>query len=560
MKSAFKSAVISIAALFMVLTLWLSFAGKPVSAAVADEDTITVDVNDKMQEWDGWGTALAWWANNYGGRTDRVGGIEYRKQIANMIFSDQGLNLNIARYNLGTPYNPEIDPNWNSLSNGASYGQLCMNPLKMNKDDPFDWSMDSSQIWMLEEFYRLQGDRAISEMWLNTSPWWTCVGGTPTGPVDKSDNILPEQYPEFADYIVDALEYFTTYKGEENAIVFDYIEPMNEPTSGYGEHGDGGTNCRMSKGATQSGIITALYDELVERGLEDVYTIAGCDEISIQDTAIGYAMLTDEAKNALGKVNTHSYYGKQEAGQKEIKEQVYGEMPDYENHKKVWLSERTLYMGPEPEAFFYGIKLAQEIIDNINIMGINAWCHWQAPDMMGLDGYGNSSGINWSYDMQFFTFGNFTRYITPGSRILSLGEDASKYSVAALTPEGKVVVVCANAIDPNNPDSRLLKQSRDIKINIENATVESVDMVRTTWTSRDWELKSVSETGVQSIEDTLPHTSVTTYLFNLDPDNIGTGGAGCGAAAYAGGSLWLIVGALLTASVSCAMKKRRETK
>ena len=160
MKCAFKSAVISIAALFMVLTLWLSFAGKPVSAAVADEDTITVDVNDKMQEWDGWGTALAWWANNYGGRTDRVGGIEYRKQIANMIFSDQGLNLNIARYNLGTPYNPEIDPNWNSLSNGASYGQLCMNPLKMNKDDPFDWTMDSSQIWMLEEFYRQQGDRA----------------------------------------------------------------------------------------------------------------------------------------------------------------------------------------------------------------------------------------------------------------------------------------------------------------------------------------------------------------------------------------------------------------
>ena len=46
----------------------LSVAGTlPATAARAeDPDAIVIDATDTMQSWDGWGTALAWWANMYG--------------------------------------------------------------------------------------------------------------------------------------------------------------------------------------------------------------------------------------------------------------------------------------------------------------------------------------------------------------------------------------------------------------------------------------------------------------------------------------------------------------
>lgn len=530
--------------IFVAAAMLISVAGVPATeTAKADSpDTITVDATDRMQSWDGFGTALAWWANMYGDLTNIVDGQEQRKNITDMIFTDKGLNLNIARYNLGTYENPE-NTNWDKVLNmppvvkDPGAGWQPGDPLE------YDLSNDANQRWVFEEFLRVQPD-AITELWVNSSPYWMTVSGSATGPVSKTqDNIAPEMYEAYASYLADVLEEFAS-----EDIYFDYIEPMNEPNSGYTEYWSANSGNHISYGESESGVLNALYDELAARGLQDTYLIAATDELNTSQTAIAWGMLDERAKSNVAKINTHTYSGTTEqTSMRNLKEAAYGEDPDYENpQKKLWMSERTLHMGPEPESFYYGIALAQEIIDCINVMGVNAWCHWQATDELGV----SERSTQWRYDMQFFTFGNFTRYIAPGSTILNVNNDTA---VAALTPDNKIVVVTTTGLDEDNPNSALNHEEREIEIKIKNADVKNVTMVQTTAMSDSWEEEQIAG-AVQSIRQTLPEISVTTYIFE-----VGDVGSGCGSALET--KSVLIAAAALVSGTSVALwcKKKKST-
>lgn len=72
-----------------------------IPAAAAENSTVTVrlDPSDASPfnngEFEGWGTSLCWWAN-------RLGYSEKLTQAAaEAFFSDEGLSLDIARYNIG---------------------------------------------------------------------------------------------------------------------------------------------------------------------------------------------------------------------------------------------------------------------------------------------------------------------------------------------------------------------------------------------------------------------------------------------------------------------------
>ena len=152
--------------------------------------------------------------------------------------------------------------------------------------------------------------------------------------------------------------------------------------------------------------------------------------------------------------------------------------------------------------------------------------------------------------MQFFTFGNFTRYITPGSTILNTGNETA---AAALTPDNKIVVVTSTGLDESNPNSALNHDERNITIEIENAEVKSVSMVQTTAMSDSWEVESVAG-ETQRISATLPEVSVTTYIFE-----VGEVGSGCGSA-FDGGMVALIAGAAAVSAGAAVALRHRKNK
>jgi hypothetical protein len=89
-----------------VLTLSALASG---SARAAEPDaagpavTVRPDPSYQGQEFEGWGTSLVWFANATGDYPAEV-----REKLADLVFGERGLNLNIARYNIGGGNAPDV--------------------------------------------------------------------------------------------------------------------------------------------------------------------------------------------------------------------------------------------------------------------------------------------------------------------------------------------------------------------------------------------------------------------------------------------------------------------
>ncbi|OLT53599.1 hypothetical protein [Cellulosimicrobium sp. CUA-896] len=88
----------------------LGALGTPSAAAAAVDDdvpgvTVTPDPSYAGAPFEGWGTSLVWFANATGDYPDEI-----RERLADMVFGDEGLNLNIARYNVGGGNAPDVPP------------------------------------------------------------------------------------------------------------------------------------------------------------------------------------------------------------------------------------------------------------------------------------------------------------------------------------------------------------------------------------------------------------------------------------------------------------------
>ena len=80
------------------LLLWAALFALPVRCANGYQ--AAVDPNLVLvEDFEGWGTSLCWWANV-------VGGYANRGTYANLAFSQ--LKLNIVRYNIGGGENPTL--------------------------------------------------------------------------------------------------------------------------------------------------------------------------------------------------------------------------------------------------------------------------------------------------------------------------------------------------------------------------------------------------------------------------------------------------------------------
>ena len=97
-----RATAVLLSAVFAVVTA-LSGAMLLFGFAASSEATVyTVDLSKGLQEFDGWGLSLSWWATEIGDwtRTGSTGNAK-RDEVMEAIYGDSGLGLNIARYNVG---------------------------------------------------------------------------------------------------------------------------------------------------------------------------------------------------------------------------------------------------------------------------------------------------------------------------------------------------------------------------------------------------------------------------------------------------------------------------
>ncbi|KAA0929073.1 RICIN domain-containing protein [Streptomyces apricus] len=418
----------------------------------ADTASVTVrpDPSYQQEEFEGWGTSLVWFANATGDYPKEI-----REKLAKLLFGDDGLALNIARYNIGGGNAPDVE---DYLRAGGAVEGWWKAPAGTTRedtdwwdaDDPADWNedADATQRWWVG---RIKDDIDHWETFSNSPPWFMTESGYVSGGFNATDDQLKaESVDDFAAYLAGATRRLEKAEGIE----VDTIDPFNEPNTNYRSTrlgADGEPVGGRQEGAhigpeLQQKVLRALAPAL--RKAKTKAGISAMDETNPSIFAQNWNTYPQEVRDLVGQLNVHTYGTGQRTTVRDLAKAA---------DKPLWMSEVEGDWG-DGQSFTDmrpGLGLAQHIVDDLRELEPRAWVFWQpVEDHDNMKPGGESAkGGNWGSiqlpfsctskdtlescpirtNTKFDTARNFTHYIKPGDRLIKT-DDAS--SAAAVTRKG----------------------------------------------------------------------------------------------------------------------------
>jgi len=269
---------------------WMITHNKKDESLVFESTPILVESNEGYDDFEGWGTSLAWWGHILGQWEDEA----KFEEVMDLVFDvDEGLGLNVVRYNIGGGENPDIEEN--TLRPGGDV------PGFQPEEGVWDWEADEGQRNVLLAAF----DRGatIAEAFANSPPYWMTVSGSVTGAENGGNNLKDDDYDAFADYLTEVVKVYE----EEHDITFRTLTPLNEPISSWWKKGNDQEGAHFNIEA-QMKIIMKVASSLEEKGLNDT-TVSASDENSVDETLKVMKGYDDETLDSITQINTHSYGG-----------------------------------------------------------------------------------------------------------------------------------------------------------------------------------------------------------------------------------------------------------
>ncbi len=401
-------------------------AGSPMSVQAGNDNhksasgaqTVTIDASTLYQTLEGWGSSLCWWAA-------QVGNWDEKKvdEIVDLLTSPDKLNMNIFRYNIGGGDDPSHLDGHMLKGKGK---RAEMEGFKASPSAPYNWDADNGQRTLLLKIKEKRPD-AVFEAFSNSAPYWMTYSGCAAGNEDpRKDNLKPEYYEAFCDYLLDVCKHYKDKYG----ISFKTLEPFNEPLSAYWNALGSQEGCHFDA-ETQMTIIRMLYPKLKASGLKTV--ISASDETCLEHFLITQKKYRDAGDiwDKLGQLNTHTYSGtnKQRHEVRELMSQA---------GKPFWQSETGPSGGSGLES---NLLLTQKLFDDMRHMRPQAWLDWQIMEEWNNEWCvlrGNFKTQEYNIIKNFYVRMQITRFFRQGCTFVRTDCDQS---LAAISPDGKQLVL-----------------------------------------------------------------------------------------------------------------------
>lgn len=427
------------------------------TAAVASV-TVRPDPSYKADGFEGWGTSLVWFANATGDYPPEI-----REKLADLLFGKDGLDLNIARYNIGGGNAPDVK---DYLRAGGAVEGWWKAPAGTTRtdvdwwdaDDKNDWNADAdaTQRWWVD---RIKNDIDHWETFSNSPPWFMTESGYVSGGFDSSkDQLKADSVDDFAKYLVGATERLE----KAHHIKVDTLDPFNEPNTNYWGTklgADGQPTGGRQEGAhigpeLQQKVLKALAPVL-KKSRSDA-EISAMDETNPSIFATNWNSYPQEVRDLVDQMNVHTYGTGQRTMVRDLAKAA---------DKPLWMSEVEGDWG-DGQSFTDmrpGLGLAQQIVNDLRELEPQAWVFWQpVEDYDNMKPGGESAkGGNWGSiqlsfsckssdtlkscpiytNTKFDTARNFTHYIKPGDRLIKTDDTSSTAAVAKKGKKATVVHV-----------------------------------------------------------------------------------------------------------------------
>jgi hypothetical protein len=481
--------------------------------AILDSRAVAIDVGTtagfRQQEFEAWGTSLAWFGNALGNWTNS----NAHADVMDMLFDGPNhLGLNYARYNIGGGQNPLLVGN---MRPGAAVpGWVPNAPASVTDTSTWNWN------WNADPGQRKSLDAAIArganrvDAVSYSAPYWMTNSYDTSGAVGGGDNLQTSLYDEYAHYQSEVLKHFR----DEEGIRFRTFAPMNEPDATWWQAGGGQEGMHVSPGFNQRLLIETVGQTLVNKGIDT--GISASDAFSANTSVGALGQYNATTLSYVKQINTHVYGG---AGSNSTASMQSLRNLATSRNVPLYQSE---YGNNSSSALSGGIDLANRITADVNVMGVNGWTFWQVIEPLSLAGSGwglmwadyNTSGSGFVVRKQYHVMRQFTSYIRPGADILSVNDAET----VAAHNSGSDTTVLVFTNDETSADSNVY----DL---LDKAPAYS-RVIRTDENGNFVSLGPASFAGSQ-LTVASPGSAVSTVVIHHQPNliqNAGFGSAGAG--------------------------------
>lgn len=399
-----------------------------------------------MKKFRGWGTSLAWWAN-----------VDYPKHIKNelvdLLFSKNGLGLNIVRYNLGATNNQ-------LLENGYIKSPRFLPCIKNSKKEDLCLDNDKLQLSILD----MATNSGVNhvEIFVNSPPWWMTKNNNMRGADTLFTTNLESDY--LNDYVDFLIESFNILKEKYPVIS---LEPFNEPSNPFWTSNNGQEGCYFDYNTRNK--ITKLI-----KLKNPTISLTTADSFS-SGFALFWHLYCDNS--VLDKINIHGY-GLTWKGYR-----LYLDDLDIIRYLFRWIVKKPIWMSEfgmgGPNTIETGLNLAKQIFRDLNTLQPEAWIYWQAVEDLSYNGWGLiqvpfNNPIEIKIQKQYWVFKHFTKTLCENDYYTFIDKNTLKIT----NNKGKLAYIILNKI---NFDLFKNLQITNIKLTNEQFDYEHLDQLPTNY-------------------------------------------------------------------------------
>ena len=370
----------------------------------ADSTKIKFDKVSKEQEITGWGTSGCWWAQ-------KLGACESAEEVTKLLFSEEGLGLNVYRYNIGGGTKDDPDDRLWKESSRAPESFLVWS--EEEQDWVYDWTQDAEAQKILDMVLSY-GCVDTVVMFANSPHYSMCVSGNASGSWYKDTSNLREDCRQaFVDYFLDITQYFI-----DKGVPVKYISPINEPQWSWGDPewvGQEGCHYEIDEAVE---VIRLFALAIKERGMDVKFSVLESGEVSEHAMECIEKLYADEdIRDVLGTYAYHSYW----TDRNFVKKDSFGyyldkKFPGVEVEMSEWCElpcEHTI------DDITAGLIMARTIGEDIVHTGVNSWSTWVAVNEGG-DYADSMIAVYGSYEdyaisKRYYAMGHYTKFIPVGS-------------------------------------------------------------------------------------------------------------------------------------------------
>lgn len=468
---------------------------------------ITVDTESELNTFDGFGVSTCWWAQV-------CGGSEYAEEITKLLFSKDGLGLNILRYNIGggEADNPNrtINNDWRA-SESFYFWDEASNSYK------YDFTRDANAQKVLD-LALSYGVVDTVVLFANSPHFSMTLSGKASGGDESNVSNLPkENYEAYADYFLTITQYFL-----DKGVPVKYISPVNEPQWGWGGGNASQEGCHYETEELYE--LYKIFAEKIQAKNMPVKLSAPESGAICEDTETWFkALYEDETvRKSLGTLSYHSYWSDDFVDRKiNFGNWLKENTPDAKIEMSEWCQ---LPCTADTTSIFGALTEARVICNDIQYTGVDSWSVWTGVNENGIgdDGKNYSDGLLTAakdfseYDtaIRYYAVAHFSKFIPAGSvrlntvknlddlrtwnsgnpEDLEVRNTYATNTVAFRTPDNKIVCVVVNE-----------GESRPLKLNVDGVNTMSVYT-----TTGDEQMANTYNGKIKTVD--MPAWSITTVV------------------------------------------------